>query len=59
MTKDQMEYIKDAISFWEFRGKDWGDIVEFLSRKFNGTLDQSVYRAGRVLQDGKTKEVRP
>lgn len=53
MSESEKQEIKDAIKFYEAQGWDWSDIVEFLSRKGNGTIEPHIIR---TLIGAKHKE---
>lgn len=44
LTEDQKLEIKLCIAFYENRGYDWSDVVEYLIRKYNKTLSWQVRR---------------
>jgi len=61
MTKEQRLEIEACIHFYNSKRWDWGNVIEFLCRKFNGTLTPLVIRTmigtgvGRPRKSGVRK----
>ena len=43
MTQSQRSEVMDLMVFYDARGWDWSQIVEFLIRRFHGSLPSQEY----------------